>query len=163
LSVRGYVRFGALAASYVGALSTVASCYRVEVDLAPLVDDESPSGGSAVTVGAGEAGTSGGAEAEAAAPNCDSTPEDFVQHQCRLRAPSKQMCDLQETYGWSGCYDGGCSICTEALLDYPYYLKRHPCCSPNPTCSVHDPRRCSPLCPAPTVFDKVPVCFDLER
>ena len=67
MSVRGYVRFGALAASVVGALSTVTSCYRVEVDLAPLVDDESSSGGRAVTVGAGEAGMTDGAETDVGA------------------------------------------------------------------------------------------------
>jgi hypothetical protein len=154
-----------LVASLVGALATAASCYRVEVDLAPLADDESSAGDSAVMVGAGEAGISSGAGAggTTGAPICDRTPEDGVQHQCRLRAPSKEMCDLEEPYGWSGCYDGGCSICTQALLEYPYYLMRHPCCSPNPTCSVHEPRRCGPLCPSPTVFDKVPMCFDLER
>jgi hypothetical protein len=160
LSVRGYVRFVVLAASLVGGLSTGVSCYRAEVDLAPLVDDDESSGGGAVTVGAGTVGMSGGADGTTGARICDTTPEDDVQHQCRLRPPSTQMCDLEETYSWSGCSDGGCSICIEALRDYPYYLKRHPCCSPDSTCSVHERRRCSPLCPAPTVFDKVPVCFD---
>jgi hypothetical protein len=178
LSVRGYVRFGILAASLVGALSAGASCYRAEVDLAPLADDPSPAGGGGATVGAGEAGMSGGVDATggradgggggasggaAVAPTCDSTPEDAVQYECRLRKPSKQSCDEQDAAGWNGCYDGGCSICTQVLIDYPYYLERHRCCQANATCSRHEPYRCSPLCPPPTELDKRPVCFDLER
>jgi hypothetical protein len=191
LNLRGYVRFGVLAASLVGALSTGASCYRAELDLAPLGDDQPPAGGGGVTVGAGEAGMSGGGDATggkadgggsggasggadaggiggvsggaAGAPTCDPTPEDAVQHQCLLRKPSKQMCDVQAADGWNGCYDGGCSICTKVLIDYPYYLERHRCCEENTTCSKHEPYRCSPWCPPPTELDKRPVCFDLEH
>jgi hypothetical protein len=167
LSVRGAIRFGVLSAFLLGALVTGASCYRAEVDLAPFVHDQSPSAGGVGMAGAGEAGSGGAGEAGSGgttgAPICDMTPEDAVQYQCRLRAPSKQTCDEQDVDGWSGCYNGGCSICTEVLLDYPYYLMRHPCCGPNTTCSVHEPRRCSPLCPPPTELDKVPLCFDLER
>ena len=166
MSVRGYVRFGGGGTFLVGALLAGANCYRAEVDLAPLLDDQSQSSGG-VMVGAGEAGIGGSVEPSAGAamgaPVCDATPEDPAQYQCCLRAPSKQTCDEQDVNGWSGCYNGGCSICTEVLIDYPYYLMRHPCCGPNTTCSVHEPRRCSPLCPPPTELDKVPVCFDLER
>jgi hypothetical protein len=70
---------------------------------------------------------------------------------------------MQDVEGWLGCYDGGCSVCTRVLLDYPYYLVRHPCCEPNTTCSVHDPFLCSPLCPPPTERDKLPFCFKLAR
>ena len=55
------------------------------------------------------------------------------------------------------------SICTEVLVDYPYYLARHPCCGPNTTCGVHAPLLCSPLCPPPTELDKKPPCYELER
>jgi len=167
LSVRGCVRFAVFGMFLVGALVTGASCYRAEVDLAPLLDDPSQSGGGALMAGAGEAGVGGSVEpaagGAAGAPTCDPTPEDSVQHQCRLRAPSKATCDEQDVDGWSGCYNGGCSICTEVLQDFPYYLMRHPCCGPNTTCSVHEPRRCSPLCPPPTELDKLPVCFNLAR
>lgn len=177
MNLRGYFRFGVLAASLAGALSMGASCYRAELDLAPPGDDQSPAGGGGV--GAGEAGMSGGVDATggkpdgggsggasggaAGAPTCDPTPEDAVQHQCLLRKPSKQQCDVQAADGWNGCYDGGCSICTKVLIDYPYYLERHRCCQANTACSKHDPYRCSPWCPPPTELDKRPVCFDLEH
>jgi hypothetical protein len=165
LSVRGYVRFGVLAASLVS-FSTGTSCYRAEVDLAPLVDDESPAGGGVVMGlgGGASGGASGGVDGGAAgAATCDPTPEDAIQQQCRLRMPSTQSCDEQYIVGgWNGCYNGGCSVCTKVLIDYPHYFERHPCCQPNITCSTHEPYRCSPLCPPPTELDKRPVCFDLE-
>lgn len=114
--------------------------------------------------GGADGGASGAAERGAMGPpTCDPTPEDAVQYQCRLRRPSKQSCDEQDAVGWNGCYDGGCSICTKILIDYPYYLERHRCCQANATCSVHEPARCSPLCPPPTDLDKRPPCFNLER
>lgn len=168
-----------------GALFTAVSCYRAEVDLKPLLDDALSSagganGGAAPAGGAGEAinkggeregGESGaageqgqaGAAGAAGPAACDPTPDDAVQSQCRLRPPSKQVCDEQAKPGWAGCYNGGCSICTEVLVDYPYYLARHPCCGPNTTCGVHAPLLCSPLCPPPTELDKKPPCYELER
>jgi hypothetical protein len=196
LSLRGLVRFAVLGTLLAGASLTGGSCYRTEVDLAPLLDDPSRSGGGGmVTVGAGDAGmsgsvggTSGGADGAASGgadggasgaaddgasgaadgraagpPTCDPTPEDAVQSQCRWRDPSKEQCDEQDAVGWNGCYNGGCSICTKILIDYPYYLERHRCCHANATCGVHEPVRCSPLCPPPTELDKRPLCFTLER
>jgi hypothetical protein len=199
LSLRGYVRFAVLGTLLAGASLTGGSCYRAEVDLAPLLYDSSQSGGGGmVTVGAGEAGmggsagaksgggtggasagadggatdgaggaadggASGAADRAAGSPTCDPTPEDAVQYQCRRREPSKEQCDEQDVGGWNGCYNGGCSVCTEILIEYPYYLERHRCCHANATCGVHEPVRCSPLCPPPTELDKRPLCFNLER
>jgi len=164
----------------VGALSVGASCYRAEVDLSPLLDDALATAGGGMTTGgaaepAGAGGgkggsVSGGEGGEVAAagaggaftPECDPTPEGPIQSECRLRPPAKQVCDEQAMPGWAGCYNGGCSICTEVLVDYPYYLARHPCCGPNTTCGVHKPLKCSPLCPPPTELDKKPLCFELE-
>ena len=132
-------------------------------------------GGVSSMSGAGQAGSyealgggaDGGADGEAGgaagAPKCDPTPEDPAQKPCHLRNPSKLSCDEQDVAGWNGCYGGGCAICTQSLIDYPYYFDRHPCCQPNPTCSTHPPQRCSPLCPPPTELDKRPLCFNLER
>jgi hypothetical protein len=117
---------------------------------------ESGAGRELTVAGAGAAGAAG-------APECDPTPDDPTQSQCRLRPPAKQMCDEQDTPGWAGCYNGGCSICTEVLVAFPYYLARHPCCGPNTTCGVHSPLLCSPLCPPPTELDKKPPCYELER
>jgi hypothetical protein len=125
-------------------------------------------GGADGQSGGGADGQSGGgfgagAGEAAGAPKCDPTPEDPEQNPCRERRPSKQSCDEQDIDGWNGCYAGGCSICTQSLIDYPYYFDRHRCCEPNPTCSTHPPYRCSPLCPPPTELDKRPLCFNLER
>ncbi|HEX2870438.1 MAG TPA: hypothetical protein VHP33_04265 [Polyangiaceae bacterium] len=172
----------------VGALLAGVSCYRAEVDLAPLLDDTrsgaggSASGGTALGGGAGDtasfAGERGGGESgaggelaigrggaggSAAAPECDPTPDEPIQAQCRLRPPAKLVCDEQDKPGWAGCYNGGCSICTEVLVEFPYYLTRHPCCGPNTVCGVHSPLLCSPLCPPPTELDKKPPCYELER
>jgi hypothetical protein len=187
LTARSRVLVGVFTTFLAGALTTGASCYRAEVDLSPLLDDQAQSGGGVVSAGAGEAGMSGsfgatvggasggadggasggadgGASGGAAGtPTCDPTPEDAVQNQCRLRLPSKQSCDEQDPVGWNGCYAGGCSICTKILIEYPYYLERHRCCQANATCGVHAPVRCSPLCPPPTELDKRPLCFNLER
>jgi hypothetical protein len=183
LTARSCVLFGVFATFLAGALTAGASCYRAEVDLSPLLEDQAASGGGVVSAGAGEAsmsgsvgattgGTSGGADGRASGgadggaagtPTCDPTPEDAVQHQCRLRLPSKQSCDEQDAVGWNGCYAGGCSICTKILIEYPYYLERHRCCQANATCGVHAPVRCSSLCPPPTELDKRPLCFNLER
>jgi hypothetical protein len=90
-------------------------------------------------------------------------PDEPAQYQCRLRPPAKEVCDTQDSPGWAGCYNGGCAICQEVLVDYPSYLARHPCCTVNTTCGVHAPLKCSPLCPPPTALDKLEPCFDLER
>ena len=112
--------------------------------------------------GAGGA-VSGGGGGPAAAPTCDPTPEDPLQKPCQESEPSKQACNEQAIDGWNGCYAGGCAICTQTLIDYPYYFHRHRCCEPNNTCSTHEPYPCSPLCPPPTDLDKRPLCFNLER
>lgn len=167
------------------ALFTGVSCYRAEVDLAPLLDDALSGAGGTATGGAaggsagdeasvagesggGESGAGGeqgnaGAAGAAGSPACDPTPDEPIQSQCRLRPPSKQVCDEQDIPGWAGCYNGGCSICTEVLVDFPYYLVRHPCCGVNTTCGVHAPLLCSPLCPPPSELDKRPPCYELER
>lgn len=186
MKVRGAFRFGLAWAISVGALFAGVSCYRAEVNLAPLLDDApsgaggAESGGMSAGGGAGDAmsvagersgGESGaggelgnaGAAGAAGPPACDPTPDEPSQSQCRLRPPAKQVCDEQAKPGWAGCYNGGCSICTEVLVDFPYYLARHPCCGPNTTCGVHDPLLCSPLCPPPTELDKKPPCYELAR
>lgn len=166
----------------VSALFTGVSCYRAEVDLAPFLDDALSGAGGAAAGGkasanpsaAGEHGDGGAGEgntggepaaggAGGAPLACDPTPDDAIQAECRLRLPSQQVCDAQDKSGWAGCYNGGCSICTEVLADYPYYLARHPCCGVNTTCGVHSPLLCSPVCPPPTELDKKPLCFELAR
>ncbi len=169
MSASGRVRFRLLAVFLVAALPPGASCYRAEIDLTPLLDDKAqPDGGVLAAGGAGESAIGGNEPAPAAggaagAPTCDRTPDAAAQYQCRLRPPAKQACDEEDSPGWQGCYDGGCAICTEVIADYPYYLARHPCCIRNDTCSVHAPRKCSPLCPPPTELDKLPPCYELER
>jgi hypothetical protein len=186
LRLRGAFRCGVACIGLVGALFTGVSCYRAEVDLAPLLDDppsgaggtaggtsSGGSGGDAASFagerGSGDGGAGGelpvgsaGAAGAAGAPACDPTPDTVLQAECRRRLPTKQMCDEEDKTGWAGCYSGGCSICTEVLLDYPYYLVRHPCCGKNTTCGVHSPLLCSPWCPPPTEVDKKPPCYELE-
>lgn len=141
------------------ALSTGVSCYRAEVDLEPLLDDQSPAGGTVLTGAAGESAANG----RAGAPACEMMVDDPEQYQCRLRPPSKEVCDTQDSPGWAGCYNGGCAICQEMLMFFPSYMARHPCCTVNVTCGQHAPLKCSPLCPPPTALDMAEPCFDLER
>ena len=162
MSIGGSLRKRLVGSFLVAALSTGASCYRAEVDLTPLLDGQSPAGGAVLTAGAaGEAGEAG--ESAGAPPACEMMLEDPVQYQCRLRPPSKEVCDTQDSPGWAGCYNGGCAICQEVLALFPGYLARHPCCTVNVTCGMHAPLKCSPLCPPPTALDMVEPCFDLER
>lgn len=188
MSLRGAFRYRLACIGLVGALFTGVSCYRAEIDLAPLLEDAlagaggtastgTPSGGSAGDAasfagerGSGDGGVGGesavggtGVAGSAGAPKCDPTPDEAIQGQCRLRPPAKQVCDEQDKPGWAGCYNGGCSICSEVLVEFPYYLARHPCCGPNTTCGVHSPLLCSPLCPPPSELDKKPPCYELAR
>lgn len=177
--VRGALRRGLALIGSVSALFACVSCYRAEVDLAPLLDD-ALSGGAAAGgkagvnasvagaggddgVGEGNAGEPAAGGSGGAASECDPTPVDSVQAECQRRLPTQQMCDQQDKPGWAGCYNGGCAICTEVLVDYPYYLKRHPCCEENKICGVHAPLLCSPWCPPPTELDKKAPCYELAR
>lgn len=163
MSSRRRLERAALGACLALALAGAASCYRAEIDLTPLFDDPPSAGGSASGGAASSDSGASDAGANAAGAACDATPDDPLQYQCRLREPSKQVCDEQDLDGWSGCYFDGCHVCVEALADYPYYLARHPCCPPNPVCSVHAPIKCSPLCPPPTALDQRPPCVNLAR
>lgn len=163
MSFRGSLRKKLVGSFLAAALSTGVSCYRAEVDLTPLLDDPSPAGGAELTAGAAGEANESAANGGAGEPACEMLPEDPVQYQCRLRAPPKAVCDTQDSPGWAGCYNGGCSICQEVLRFFPGYSARHPCCTVNTTCGKHAPLKCSPLCPPPTVLDMVEPCFNLER
>jgi len=75
------------------------------------------------------------------------------------KKPTPAMCS-QDPEGWAGCYDGGCTVCTlnHLVPGYPHYFDWHPCCSPNDTCSTHDPVKCDARCPKPTDHDRVAPC-----
>ena len=68
------------------------------------------------------------------------------------------MCDGVPT-GWSGCRGGGCSVCSELLVDYPLYLTNHPDCTANEGCGG-EYYACSDRCPAPSEADQAPRMCD---
>lgn len=115
-------------------------CQQAELDLSPAKNE--PAQG-------GNAGAAG-----------DCEPLDRVQEACRRGAlPNRAECSEQDVQGWSGCYDGGCAVCTKLLRDYPYYFDWHPCCEPNDTCGSSGPVKCNARCPAPTDTDRQRPCF----
>jgi hypothetical protein len=166
----------------------VSSCYRAEIDLAPLLNDPplamggssgdgsaplaggapEPMGGgsgdsSMPTAGTGQelTGGVGGTGGAAGGAACDDAPLDPEQSGCLLLEPTNAECDDQPVDGWAGCYAGGCMVCTpqtKLVPGFPYYFKWHPCCQPNTTCSNHSPQVCNARCPAPTQRDTVPPC-----
>jgi hypothetical protein len=160
----------------------VASCYRAEIDLAPLADaagtgNDHPSGASAHAAGGSSAGGDGGQAAEpggnagsagsdnpAVIPPCEDTPLSAEDQACALTGLKKTAAECNDQVGppagWQGCYNGGCAVCTlrGELPGYPHYFDWHRCCSMNDTCSNHDPRYCNALCPPPTEHDKVAPC-----
>jgi hypothetical protein len=94
---------------------------------------------------------------------CDDSSLDPVQEDCHRGAlPTRADCSAQDAQGWSGCYDGGCAVCTKAVVGYPYYFDRHPCCESNDTCNSNDPVKCNARCPAPTERDKWKPCSVIE-
>jgi hypothetical protein len=181
LSLRQCARLGLVFGFLVSAVSMGASCYRAQIDLTPLADEMAEAGGGAPPSSAGEPSNGGTSEPTGGAPEpgsggmsapsdggagqpssgaaCDTTPMDPAQHVCQLRHATAAECSEQAQPGWAGCYAGGCKICVEVLVDYPHYFDWHPCCEPNPTCSVHAPIKCNALCPAPTELDKAQPCF----
>ncbi len=174
MSFRRHARVGLVGCSLVGALSVGASCYRAEIDLTPLFDDVPEAGGGALSSSADEPSSGGASESSsggvgqpsgggtseptAGAAACDDTLLDPAQSECHRRRATAAECSEQAQPGWAGCYAGGCKICVEELVDYPHYFDWHPCCEPNPTCSVHKPLKCNALCPAPTELDKLLPC-----
>lgn len=180
------------------ALTSVAvpsSCYRAEIDLAPLLDasdshagsasgagaETSPAGGeggatpdasrteagqaSISAGGSGEGGvTSEQAGAAGAPAECDGSWRDTVEDTaCRQGGPpTRAECVEQPLVSWRGCYDGGCTVCTDLVESYPYYFKWHPCCIPNHVCSNHQPVLCNSRCPPPTEHDRIPPCGALD-
>lgn len=129
------------------------SCYRAEIDLGLLAALPPEPGDNA----GGEAGASAAAE-----PTCDDTQVDDEQAQCRMDLPTKAECSEQDRDGWSGCYDGGCAVCRDSVIGYPYYFHWHPCCIANETCHSNDPVKCNARCPAPREHDKVRPCWLAE-
>ena len=160
MSLRDYPRLGLVGGFLVAASLTAGSCYRAEIDLTPLVDDMSLGGAGAPASGAGDAAP-GGAAGAGAEVVCDDSKEDPVQTACRLEPATKAQCDEQAADGWQGCYAGGCEVCQELLVDYPFYQDWHSCCHINPTCSTNVPLKCNSRCPAPTERDKHPRCSSL--
>jgi hypothetical protein len=125
--------------------ATPLGCYRAEIDLSPVLDESE----STATDGGGGA-------------SCDDSPLDATQLGCRLLLPTRAECSAQDAEGWSGCYDGGCSVCSKSVRDYPYYFDWHPCCLPNDDCHSNSPLKCNARCPSPTERDKVKPCFVIE-
>ncbi|HWA76012.1 MAG TPA: hypothetical protein VG937_26925 [Polyangiaceae bacterium] len=131
------------------------SCYRAELDVSPWTR-QSPEGGDSSL---GAAGASGGSSGAA----CDDTSLDSVQQECRQGAlPTRLDCSPPDEPGWSGCYDGGCAVCTKSVREYPYYFDWHPCCLANDTCGSSAPVKCNARCPQPTEHDKRKPCFVIE-
>lgn len=169
-----------LAASVVVQL---ASCYRAEIDLAPLADaagtaNDRPSGASghaaSDSAGGGDAGQAaelGGSAGSAGSDNpvvfvpCEDTPLGPEDQACALTGHKKTAAecseqDITET-GWRGCYDGNCTVCAAGgqVPGYPHYFDWHRCCTMNDRCSNHmSLSYCNPLCPPPTEHDKVAPC-----
>jgi hypothetical protein len=56
---------------------------------------------------------------------------------------------------WAGCRGNGCEVCSEKMVDYPFYFHRHPDCVRNDTCAGQF-FTCNAACPAPTALDKSP-------
>ncbi|HVY28383.1 MAG TPA: hypothetical protein VHB79_17630 [Polyangiaceae bacterium] len=114
-------------------------------------------GGTPAQSGDGAGGDSAGAGGQ-----CQDPALSAWDHSCLISGlkPSTKVCAPQDLDGWKGCYDGGCMVCTRhgVLPGYPYYFAWHPCCSPNDTCSNHNPFYCNPLCPPPTEHDQVAPC-----
>jgi hypothetical protein len=123
--------------------ATPMGCYRAEIDLSPVLDES-----ESTETGEGA--------------SCDDSPLDATQVGCRLLLPTRAECSVQDAEGWSGCYDGGCSVCTKSVRDYPYYFDWHPCCLPNDDCHSNSPLKCNARCPNPTEHDKVKPCFVIE-
>lgn len=120
-------------------------CYRAEIDLGLLAAES------------GSAGVSGAPGTE-----CDMAQVDAEQDACRIDPPTLAECTEQAVNGWSGCYSGGCAVCTKSVADYPYYFDWHPCCLANDTCNSNDPVRCNARCPPPAEHDKVRPCWLAE-
>ena len=132
------------------------SCHRAEIDFSLAAHDAGQGGDAAERVLSGGAGG-------AADLVCDDSPLDETQQACRLGAlPSLAQCTEQDVQGWSGCYAGGCAVCTKSVREYPYYFDWHPCCAPNGTCASNVPVKCNARCPAPTARDKRKPCFVIE-
>jgi hypothetical protein len=131
------------------------SCHRAELDLSRFARSSPEGGDSSSSVPPGSGGSGG--------VPCDESPLDDVQEDCRQGAlPTRADCSEQDVQGWSGCYAGGCAVCTKAVVGYPYYFDRHPCCESNDTCNSNDPKKCNARCPAPTERDKWKPCFVIE-
>lgn len=156
-----------LSALLVASAFWLGSCYRAEIDLSPLAE---AGGGSGQRLGPSDGGSepasagasSGNVDSNGASGGrCQDPPLSADDQTCLITGekPTLSMC-VADPKGWPGCYNGGCSVCTQngVVRDYPYYLRWHPCCSANDTCSNHDKFRCNSLCPAPTEHDKVPPC-----
>jgi hypothetical protein len=127
------------------------SCYRAELDFSQSYGSLQGGEGGA-TSGAGGAGE-----------GCYDFPLDSAQRDCQTGVlPTLAECTDQDVEGWSGCYAGGCAVCTKSLREYPHYFNWHPCCEPNSTCGSNSPVKCNSRCPAPTERDKRMPCF-LER
>ncbi|MEP7052041.1 MAG: hypothetical protein ABJB12_16870 [Pseudomonadota bacterium] len=109
-------------------------CYRAQIDIAD-----------------GDAG--------ATEPACDSTPLSSDYADCHGLLPDKQQCSVPDPNGWNGCYDGGCTVCSDVLQAFPFYFAWHPCCQPNDFCTSELRGRCNERCPAPGARDQVKPCW----
>lgn len=103
---------------------------------------------------AGDVGVTGAAGAANCTP--DLLPE--MQVQCRVHLPSRATCSTQVATGWNGCSNGGCTVCDDMLVDYPYYFRWHPCCVPNSSCVGGRRVKCNERCPPPTPHDRLEPC-----
>jgi hypothetical protein len=88
--------------------------------------------------------------------SCGSGPTGF----CNASCPAPSVADeCNGTPGeWAGCRENGCEVCSNLVVDYPYYWSHHPSCAVNENCGsvtgYHG--TCNALCPAPTAADKKP-------
>ena len=79
---------------------------------------------------------------------------------CNSNCPPPSAGDLCDgTAGqWRGCHDNGCAVCSDLVVNYPYYWYHHPSCSVNESCggvtAYHG--LCNARCPAPTEADTKP-------
>jgi len=112
--------------------------------------------GGADAAGA-EAG-SGGAGGDAGV-KCERALEPLQEECSQFGLPLPATCHQTTPTGWDGCIDGGCNVCVEAVVDYPYYFKWHPCCTLNTTCGGQALYTCNERCPAPTERDKTAPCW----
>lgn len=53
---------------------------------------------------------------------------------------------------WKGCRGSGCTVCPDALVNFPLYFRNHPNCMPSQLCEGKY-FECSANCPAPAVTD----------